>query len=156
MNSLLLFISFIIHIITITAIFLLYQQLQTIKGHREQQVESMLEQFIDEVREENERLRRTLTNERKLDTFEISTETKTYKKNHPTLAIKERVNEDESAQYINKQLTQIKDRKDQVETSLESQILQLHEEGLSHEEIAKKVNRGKTEVELFLKMLKHK
>jgi len=41
---------------------------------------------------------------------------------------------------------------DEVETSLEAQILQLHTNGETIDDIAKKLNCGKTEAEIIIKM----
>lgn len=41
---------------------------------------------------------------------------------------------------------------DILETSIEGQVLQLYKEGKSPEEIAKLLNRGKTEVDLYIKL----
>ena len=45
-------------------------------------------------------------------------------------------------------------KEDKLETSLEAQVFQLAKQGISIEEIAKKLNRGKTEIELMIKLHK--
>jgi DNA-binding NarL/FixJ family response regulator len=44
------------------------------------------------------------------------------------------------------------EQKDYVETSLHSSILQLHDKGFSETEIARKLNCGKTEAALIIKL----
>lgn len=158
MNSLLFLISFILHIISITTIFLLFQQIQAIKHNQKEQIERMLHHFVEEIREENERLQAKLQSnlspqQRDLNESmkELNRHTKERNRN-----VAAQLKQNEKIENVTNKMVQTEKREDKVETSLESKILQLHEQGLSHEEIAKKMNRGKTEIELFLKMMQHK
>lgn len=158
MNSLLFLTSFILHIISITAIFLLFQQVQATKHNQKEQIETMLHNFVEEIRVENERLQAKLQSNLAEKQFEpnVNTNERNRHISKPNEKVTNRLMQNVKAGNITNKLVQTEKREDKVETSLESKILQLHEQGLSHEEIAKKMNRGKTEVELFLKMMQHK
>lgn len=126
------------HIVLITAVFLLYQQLQSLKSEQEHELKKVIDYVVEEIRAENERLRIELKERKKLNE----------RIEHPTKIDSYRSNE--------VQVTPPTPIKDRVETSPEATILQLHEQGLSIAEIAQKLNRGKTEVELIVKLAKEK
>lgn len=158
MTSLLFLISFVLHIISITAIFLLFQQIQATKQNQKDQLESLLKSFVEDIREENERLQKSLQSNLSSQQSEPNRNVNTQHThtNKTDRSVSNRLVQNVKAEHITNKLVQAENREDQIETSVESKILQLHEQGLSHEEIAKKMNRGKTEVELFLKMMQHK
>jgi len=132
--------SFLLHIVLLLAVYYLYQQLQLTKQHQEKQLETVLADFLDELKRENERLQ-----------SQLEKNTSDYTQNVPVQTDPVyNVEENEKNWPVNN--VDDSDKKDQVETSLESQILQLNHQGFSIEEIAKQLNRGKTEVELIVKL----
>ena len=145
MVSLLLIISFLIHIILLLAVYYLYTQLQLIKNNKDENLQELLTNFIHEIRAENEQLKLQLD------------ETKRNEKKHinaPPLPkhLKPLLEKQEEEENRKKSKSSLSIKKDRLETSLEVQIAQLSKQGLSIEEIAKKLNKGKTEVELILKL----
>src|SRR5690625_5092517 len=56
MVSLLLIISFLLHIVLLIAIYFLYQQLEIVKRNKNDKLEATLQSFLDEIKDENVRL----------------------------------------------------------------------------------------------------
>lgn len=148
MIALLFIISFLFHIVFMIIIYQLYQQLQMMKQQNEQHLETVLENFLLEIKEENRRLQMEL-DESSQETFQEQKTPSTSGKDPILSYVNLNSDEDENTYKQEKQ-------EDKVETSLEGQVLQLYKKGLSAEEIAKKINRGKTEVSLILKLVKPK
>jgi len=146
--ALLFIISFLFHIVFMIIIYQLYQQLQMMKQQNEQHLETVLENFLLEIKEENRRLQMEL-DESSQETFQEQKTPSTSGKDPILSYVNLNSDEDENTYKQEKQ-------EDKVETSLEGQVLQLYKKGLSAEEIAKKINRGKTEVSLILKLVKPK
>lgn len=162
--KLILIISFIIHLILIYAIYLLFQQIQTLKNDDKQEWNDELEHFLQEIKRENElleakitqsvhaekdvrsSLKRQTTDERA--TMKKFAESRTKDYSDLTIANKEETSYENNIE----QLISEKQVDDIVETSLESMIINMHHEGQSIEDIARKTNRGKTEVKLMLKL----
>lgn len=136
MTSLLLIISFLLHIIALTAIFQLFKQVQSYKKIHSQDVPELLDAYLEEIKEENRLL------VEKID-----------KQNHQPAVPPEK---DHSKQDIagEHEYTppQAPEEADEFEASIQAQILHLHDEGLTVDDIAKKLNCGKTEAELIIKM----
>lgn len=135
MTSFLLIISFLLHIVAFIAIYQLYKQAQLPK--KESTSSDMIELFdmyLAEVREENKRLEKTLLekelNEPAGEINEVTTEKK--------------VDEPYTLPKIDDNV--------RFETSLQAKILQLHDQGMSNEDIARKLGNGKTEVDLIVKL----
>lgn len=157
MVSLLLIISFLLHIVLLIAIYFLYQQivqLRTNKNEEIESLESLLQNFLLEIREENELLQKKLQKETK-DDININNIDNIEKSNEKFLdkrikTIKNR----ENIYQINTPQKAALEKEDKIETSFEAQVFQLANEGLEIEEIAKKLNRGKTEIELLMKLQK--
>lgn len=138
------------------AVFNLYQQLQQSKSKQNEEITDVLDKFLQQIKSENERLERRLTTNR------TPIEKPLYdpaEKIHVTRNLEQSIYDDK--QINNKQRNQYNPYKiqeerltqhDQIETSLESQVMSLHEQGYSYDKIAKQLNRGKTEIELMIKM----
>jgi response regulator of citrate/malate metabolism len=91
-----------------------------------------MEQSLEEIKEENNRLQELLAHQKtQTDVNE------TFKE----------MQEEEDVTHLLGETDGIK-----VEASLDSQVLLLHQEGYTAEEIARKLNCGKTEAELIIKM----
>ena len=155
MTSLLLIISFLLHVILLAAIYYLYQQIQELKTERSRETEMVLSRFLDEIKQENRQLQLQL----KQQQFEPQSKKP---KEYASASARESTltQEAENMAPIFKQRPKAEeefppitvDKTDKVEASAESRIFQLHKEGVPAEVIAKRVNRGKTEVELLLKL----
>jgi len=146
MTSFLLLLSFLIHLLLIIIIYHLHEKIKKSKLEQSEQLEEMLASFMDEIREENmkleqklreEKVRRNVTYHRPTTSSTTNIESNVaFQKNKDALSLRHSPSQEE----------------DKVETSLESKVLQLQGEGKTVEEIAKQLNRGKTEVDLLLKL----
>ncbi len=137
MTSFLLLISFLLHIISFSAIY----QLKQVKQHHQSNttdsnIGALFESYLAEFKEENNRLQQALK-----------------QTNHAQLEPDSEGNMEEIASTIVENVPMVDDSKeDKVVTSLKANILQLYSKGLSPGEIAKQLNCGKTEAELIIKL----
>jgi hypothetical protein len=138
MTSFLLLISFLLHIISFSAIYQLFKQ---VKHHHQSNttdsnIGALFESYLAEFKEENNRLQQALK-----------------QTNHAQLKSDSEENMEEIASTIVENVPMVDDSKeDKVVTSLKANILQLYSKGLSPGEIAKQLNCGKTEAELIIKL----
>ncbi|QKY69053.1 hypothetical protein [Lentibacillus sp. CBA3610] len=116
MTSMLLFLSLLLHIITLTVIFQLFKQVQLLKQNNSGEMADLMETYLEDIKEENRLLENALFH--RSASFESSARERT--DNSSETAIK---NEDD---YIPK--THVTDKN---ELSLEAQILQLHDKGMT-------------------------
>ncbi|MCF6410595.1 DUF6115 domain-containing protein [Pseudalkalibacillus salsuginis] len=153
MTGLLLGISFIIHIITLLSIIIVWKR----SGAAEQEdframkseMEDILIAYTAEMKEENEVFLKELASLQKekpvgdRDNKENAATEKPEKKGitEPTAA------EQREISYS----PPVSEEKETFGASVSSQILSMQKQGYSLDEIAKKVNKGKGEVELMLK-----
>ncbi|WP_067729429.1 DUF6115 domain-containing protein [Oceanobacillus damuensis] len=143
MISFLLIISFLLHVIGMAAIYKLYQQLASLKTQDAKEIEGLFEAYLQEIRNENRRLQdQLLTAEKNSETIKDSSESAASQETIAT-DVKEEFSEPYAAGD---------GPEDILEASLESRVLQLHSEGLSQNDIARRLNCGKTEVEIILKL----
>lgn len=149
MVSLLLIVSFLLHIVLLIAIYFLYQQVEQLRRHKNEELESLLQNFLTEIREENERLQSRL---QKQETAKIEKNVESFDGNVEKRVKK--IKNRENIYQINTPQIKADEKNDKIETSLEAKIFQLANEGMTVEEIAKKLNRGKTEIELMMKLHK--
>ncbi|MBC5635989.1 hypothetical protein H8S33_04015 [Ornithinibacillus sp. BX22] len=141
MTSFLFIVSFLLHIISIVAIYALSKQLSMNKSKDSSEFISLMENYLEEIKEENRRLQKELANIQptaKNEDAPINVE------DEPSLKVEEH-------EEIPTSLPGSDIVKDEVEVSQHSRILQLYKEGLGAEEIARKLGCGKTEVELIIK-----
>jgi|SRR5699024_4977775 len=169
MTSFLLLLSFLIHLLVLIMIYHLYEKSKRNKDEQAEQLQKMLTDFMHDIRVENNKLEQKIyENElRQQISYDHnpssqSTISKTLDQSNAYLS-KYDDGEVESLEIndtkpINKfashlaKASQIHEKEDSIETSIESQIMRLAQEGKSIDEIAKQLNRGKTEVELMLKL----
>lgn len=147
MTSLLLTLSFLIHIILLLAMYSLYKELQVLKTENTNanEIAEVFESYLKEIKVENERLEKeTLMPSKKLDELKVHTEKEKEFKPYNKSAFEDETKKDYKPlePYI----------KDDVDTTLESQVLQLASQGYLSNEIAGKLNCGKTEAELIIKL----
>lgn len=149
MTSFLLIISFLLHIILLTALFQLNQQLQKSKKQTNDEIEKVLTLFLKEIKAENEHLKEMLSSSTEEDEQQVEPGTKGTK----TVARKQI---DEVSRHMENSILSIErfvnKQEDVIEQTVESKIISMHEQGLSIEDIAKQLHRGKTEVALIVKM----
>ncbi|MFB4167469.1 DUF6115 domain-containing protein [Virgibacillus sp. JSM 102003] len=131
MTSLLLIISFLLHLVALVAIFQLFKQVQLLKRDSSQDVMELLETYLEEIKEENRFLEREIG-----------------KSNNKTAVNAEAEKKEETSEYIPVDA----EVEDDSETSLQARILQLYDQGITAEDIARRLNCGKTEADLVIKL----
>lgn len=146
MVSFLLIISFLLHILSLFAIFQLFKQQQSAsKESDSQEVMEVLEIYLGEIKEENNRLQSLLEKQKQqLDGLNEESETDSKQ------VFKENTKTELTYSNLDNLIEDIPEY--QVDASLESRVLQLHSKGKTIEEIAKTLNCGKTEAELIIKL----
>lgn len=135
----LLFISFILHGVCFYWIYQLKKQKDENTG-----IEDAIAVFLEDMKEENEALIQTMKNHQSqidLTATETNSSEKKDEEKQPVLKKKDYVPPEAESPI-----------QDQYESSFEAQALSLANKGYHHEEIAKKLGRGKGEVELLLRM----
>ncbi|WP_261132874.1 DUF6115 domain-containing protein [Bacillus sp. Marseille-Q3570] len=157
MTAFLLGISFIIHVITLLSLIIIWKRSgaadhQDLKAAKKE-MEDILLAYTTEMKEENEAFlkelaslddrRKTDRNQRDINGDEIPRE----KRPMNQKASDEIIQDEEDKIYS----PPINEEKETFGVSLGSQIISLHNNGYSLDEIAKKVNKGKGEVELMIK-----
>ncbi|WP_440895334.1 DUF6115 domain-containing protein [Amphibacillus sp. Q70] len=149
MYYILLLISFLIHILTFVMIRQLKVKLdqpnenKKVLAQQQKQIEELLAVYLLEIREENEKL---------LDLINKGQQSASQKdsKSEAPLTQNESELNATTEKYQDYQPI-VPDEEDIVEQSFAAQVLSLAEQGYTAETIAKKLNCGKTEVELLLK-----
>ncbi len=161
MEYLLIAISFIIHLLTFILIKVLYgkltkvDQVETSVNQQQKQLEDTLAVYLLEIQEENKALIQTIEKLEKSNNLEKRNNNDDVpvpspKKNTPLEKEKAPSEAEENRSPIySPPISNLKEEK--VESSREAQIYHLHDLGYSIDEIAKKLNTGKTEVALILK-----
>ncbi|SDQ60036.1 DUF6115 domain-containing protein [Virgibacillus salinus] len=136
MTSMLLIISFLLHLVALVAIFQLFKQLQLLKKDSSQDIMELLETYLEEIKEENRFLEEEIgkTNSETVAPSSIEFEAEQKEEKVPEYI-------PESAKVV-----------DDSETSMQAKILQLYDQGLKVEDIARRLNCGKTEAELIIKL----
>lgn len=153
---------YIIQGIILILIFFLYQKIQSISQYekdfekRVNEVEDLLSSFLLEIKDENEKFLKTVAlieekekeakvnhtlndNEVRLKEQQISDQQNNEKSNHS-----QKLQSDFQLDSIS-----VNDRVDRP--SIQAQVMHLYDQGYSINEIAKKFNKGNTEIELIVK-----
>ncbi|MBP1949152.1 DUF6115 domain-containing protein [Virgibacillus litoralis] len=136
MTSMLLIISFLLHLVALVAIFQLFKQLQLLKKDSSQDIMELLETYLEEIKEEN----RFLEEEIGKPNYE------------PPASSTEGFEVEQKKEIVSEYIPESAKVVDDSETSLQAKILQLHDQGLKAENIARRLNCGKTEAELIIKL----
>lgn len=149
MISFLLIISFLLHLITLGAVFQLLKKVQELENSANSiEVTAVLERSLEEIKSENDRLQALMANHKpSSDELENKQE-----------EMKQPEGETLPLQPESKKMDADVDRLlaeaagDELEASLESRVMQLHAKGLTNEEIAQALGCGKTEAELIIRL----
>lgn len=148
MSSLMLIISFLLHIITLTAVYQLLQKVRSFpKQDDSDHVLQVMEVYLEEIRMENRRLEKLMMQEQNKTITNNHIEQKNVQNQKSVLS--ENNPKDETPE-LDKILNESPGY--DIATSLESKILQLYNSGMSIDDIAKKLDCGKTEAELIVKL----
>jgi len=115
------------------------------KNNQDEKLQELLSHFIQEIKAENKQLVTKLSEAK---------QEKIKEKKAPTIPnhLKPMLEKQEKRENQDTLHSNAPFLTEHVETSMESKIVQLSEQGLSIDEIAKQLNKGKTEVELILKL----
>lgn len=142
MLGLLIFVSFILHAVAFYWIFILKRRLK-----EPSEIEDVLAVYMEDMREQNDQWIRFLKDFQTGGTGVIdpgiSSTVKQRTENKPGMA-------------LDFPPVDFGSSKEHFESSFEGQVFSLNGQGLNHEEIAKKLGRGKGEVELLLRLAKSK
>lgn len=146
MVTFLLMISFLLHLLGLIAIYQLFQQIQTYKQAKttdnSEEVAALFEAYLEDIKAENNRLQKEIIEKQILSTAETSNMIA------PIMEDKHTATDSISEE------TPYFDINDSIETSLQAKILQLSHQGYNAEAIAKRLNCGKTEAALMIKLQK--
>lgn len=152
MTSLLLIISFLLHIVLLVVVYQLYQMIQRLKSEKNHEIEVLFSEFLNELKRENLYLQHQIHHKDEHRPASKQTNDNGPANNYtppmpaePQSAVSDR----ESAKDLAPLITE---KTDKVETSPESKIFQMYNDGISIEDIAKRTGRGKTEIELLVKL----
>ncbi|QGQ46831.1 Swarming motility protein SwrB [Metabacillus sediminilitoris] len=169
MTTILLLISLLLHVVAFYFIVVLYSKYSTIKDLADSQrdlleeAEQALTSFLIEIKDENEKLLQNL----EAKGLENSTNEQDEKKSKVIVQSRGNAASDtkqEPAVFTDEELPQYLPKVDEIEDiieinnfsqknniSFEIEAINLHEKGHTVEQIAKKLNKGKTEIGLLLK-----
>lgn len=173
----LIMVSFLLHVITLSAIYMLFKEVQKLKSTTYiEDIDELMTTYLDEFREENVRLENRLVNQErksvnKAPEFEADPDEnknieadqsvhspKSVESKQPSGFAKVLYNEEKRQEPDNETfdipLEAGEEKEDTYIASLQSRILQLAEQGMSPAAIAKRLDCGATEVELVIKMHK--
>lgn len=153
MSTLLWMISFLLHGISILAIYLLLKDRQNAEGNK--QTEKILKETLAEIQRENRTLQSLLAEKKQPDKKPFKNEELKPESLKPQTGNKEKETQAEM-ELPDFEISQSAAYQDEVETSLEAKVLQLHTNGETIDDIAKKLNCGKTEAEIIIKMYQKK
>ncbi|UJL47957.1 hypothetical protein KFZ58_08950 [Virgibacillus sp. NKC19-16] len=136
MISFVLIISFLLHIVSFLAIYQLFKQIQQLKQTNSGEIIELLDVYLQEIKDENRLLQEELSSKAK--------------EGEPPEVIQtaRKTEEEPTNEYLPTEMQ----ANDRVETSLQARILKLHNEGFQEAEIARKLNCGKTEAALIIKL----
>jgi len=143
--TIILFLSFILHIITFSIIYHLYKKVKQVESTNPNEIMDLLQFYLDEIKEENKQFK---------SNFDINYSRVNEAKIENIAPLENQSNipyEQEQKEFPLDIETNIDDR---VEASLEAKVLHLYYQNTDTSEIARILNCGKTEVDLIIKFHK--
>lgn len=109
-----------------------------------------METYLQEIKEENNRLQALINN-----SHQLKSSNTTNKEDNIRQPVNQKIEEaNNNLNYMNDFSFFDNNINDTIEASLEAKVLQLHNEGLSITDIARKLHCGKTEAELIINLNK--
>ncbi|AIF45462.1 DUF6115 domain-containing protein [Virgibacillus sp. SK37] len=140
MVSFLLFISFLLHILTFIIIFQLIKKINTLQQVQSpSEIMDLFDTYLEEIKAENEYLQKTLNN--------IPEENKQKNTDEKVSNLPHSDETDQPFYAPHQEMPE-----DKMVASLQARILQLYQNGYTAEEIAKQLDCGKTEAALVIKL----
>lgn len=167
-TTILLLLSLLLHVVAFYFIIILYMKYSTMKNITETQrqileeTENSMTSFLIDMKDENEKLIETLLSSTNMRMHMPMAEDRMEIKQRPNTEIKQQTNIELEPNSIElpSHLSGLDEMKDIVELTqtskkkkipFEIEAINLYKEGYTVEQISKKFNKGKTEVELLLK-----
>ncbi|WP_163579897.1 DUF6115 domain-containing protein [Gracilibacillus saliphilus] len=156
MLYILLLFSFIIHIVTFIIIRQLKLKQDTLAGVEDnvnqqvKNIEDTLAVYLVELKEENEKF------VQQVEKFNSNNSDNNNQKQHEVRKSVKEVNTPKQSTKEYQPISHVEQVEDVVERSTTASVLHLHEKGYTVDEIAKELDKGKTEVELLLKFQQKK
>lgn len=147
MLEFLIFASFIIHAITLTALYMLLKHVNSRNNSHANEMDSVMATYVEQIRQENNQLQAALRTHTPMN--ETNQEHQLVRTSEPDSSNEEDQPTDDSGEW-NEEGISLKSGEDTVETTLESRVLQLHHAGLPIDMIAKQLHCGKTEASLII------
>lgn len=149
MVSLLLIISFLLHVVILIALFNLFKQVTQLKEQDTTEIDHLLSTYLAEIKAENDRLQKQIDKTNSIATINTEKKVDNYTRSDIIKPVQKKYAEKQEDTSL---VSKAKD--DVIETSLEATALQLYEQGHSVTNIAQQLNRGKTEVSLIIELNK--
>lgn len=146
-------ISFFIHALSLAAIYVIYQQLQHSKQDQIKEMDQLMHSYIQQIQQENNELQEVLQKKSNLE--QSGQANQQYVSVAQDNYVTKETNQEQTEEWDTAPIIPTSEG-DSVETSLESHVLQLHQDGVPINEIAKQLNCGKTEVSLIIQFQKGK
>lgn len=140
-------------------IYRLKEEVDQLKQYKVEDLDQLLETYLEEIRYENEMFKETLqeiSSSKQGNEIERNEQTKSRKKDKIFDKHEQNIDEQPIQQSPTYLETMVEKEEDEVETSIEAKVLQYYEQGMSIDSIAKKLNRGKTEIELMIQFFQQK
>ncbi|WP_018932645.1 DUF6115 domain-containing protein [Gracilibacillus lacisalsi] len=156
MLYILLLFSFIIHIVTFVIIRQLKLKQDTLAGVEDnvnqqvKNIEDTLAVYLVELKEENEKF------VQQVEKFNSNNSDNNNQKQHEASKSVKEVHTPKQSTKEYQAISHVEQVEDVVERSTTASVLHLHEKGYTVDEIAKELDKGKTEVELLLKFQQKK
>ncbi|MES1043081.1 hypothetical protein MHI39_15940 [Heyndrickxia sp. FSL K6-6286] len=177
MTNMMLFFSIILNIITIFAVIILYLRQNRITAldhtqkHAMKEMEDLFSAYIEELKEENnqfiDNIKHLQENQSQKEKTEVNEVNESF--NIENSEEQQKIDNQVITPHSYKHMTAVKSYQNKVEPSsivtnleaketepktIQERVVSLKKEGLTNEEIAKKLNKGITEIELMLKFYK--
>ncbi|MDY0408185.1 DUF6115 domain-containing protein [Virgibacillus soli] len=141
MTGFLLTISFILHAISLFAIYVLVKRGSIVeKTPSKEEIIQLFDQYLAEIKEENQKLQQNIQYKENVRKHPSFTQSKTSVRPTEEITFQDEL--------------PIEENVDEIETSLQAKVLQLYNQGKTIEEIASKLGCGKTEADLIVKFNK--
>lgn len=151
MIAALLLISFSIHVVLSIVVWKLVKEINVMKNNQPENITDVFEGYLKEIKEENRKLKNlSIANKSNQDGMEEQTKTVINDKQRTVVSSNIEPSKNPEMTQVNEQMGTQSDEHD-ISLSFEAKVLHLYSQGLTIEEIAKKLNSGKTEITLIVK-----
>jgi len=151
MVPILFLISFSIHIALLIVTWRLVHQVKTLKNNQPEAIMDIFETYLEEIKAENRKLQSGSPNKQSHLNNTAKQKKKTSAEEHQIQEASNTETTGSAEKVQTEEKNDVESYKSDVSLSFEANVLHLYSQGLTVEEIAKRLNRGKTEVMLTVK-----